>query len=129
MVFDLHEHVESFTDPLSTCSNACALPPRSQPSLLPWFIPAAVDGAGNCLFHAMSLAFFGIEVCHHQLCAMAAVEILSNPEWLDTTSQHCMHPLKDNAYVVLPSYAALLHFVVMKSMILVYGVVLPPFWP
>jgi len=58
---------------------------------------------------------------------MAAVEILSNPEWFDTTYQHCMHPLKDNAYVVLPSCAALLHFV-MKSMILVNGVLLPPFW-
>jgi len=124
MVFDLREHTESFMDPLSPCSNACALPQRSQPSLLPRFMPAAVAGDSNCLFCAMSLAFFGIKVYHRQLCAMAAVEILSNPEWFDTTSQHCMHPLKDNAYVVLPSYTAL-----FKSMILVNGVVFLTFWP
>jgi len=105
--FDLPERVKSFTEPLSLCSNARALLQRSQPSLLPQFMPAAVAGDGNCLFRAVSLALFGVEMYHIQLRALAAVEILSNPDWFDTTSQHCMHLLKDNAYVVLPSYTAL----------------------
>jgi len=48
---------------------------------------------------------------------MTAVEILSHPEWFDTTSQHCMHPLKDNAYVKLPSYTALFNSLWYWSMV------------
>jgi len=90
-----------------TCSNACALTQRSQPALLSRYTPVSIAGDGNCLFRAVSVALYGDETHHMHIRALAAMEVLGHSLWLDTTLPNCMHPLRDNPYIVLPDYPLL----------------------
>ena len=49
------------------CPSAVALLLRTQPSVLDQYNPAHVDGDGNCLFRAVSMALYGTQEYHQNL--------------------------------------------------------------
>jgi len=75
------------------------------PWLLDQFVPADVGGDGNCLFRAVSLAVYGHEGVHVQLCLLAAIEVLQHPALYDNSSDGYYMPYKADDCLVLTCYS------------------------
>ena len=85
------------------CPSAVALLLRTQPSVLDQYNPAHVDGDGNCLFWAVSVALYGTQGYHENLRLLAGDEIRAFPEWYDGFRPDSLHPLRNVAGIVLVS--------------------------
>jgi len=68
------------------------------------YVPVSVDGDGNCMFRAISLACYGSQEYHGILRGLAAAEILQHPQWYDAHRIDTMHPLRCVPEIVLPEY-------------------------
>ena len=71
------------------------------PWLLDRFVPAAVQGDGNCRFRAVSLALYGDETYHSLLRLLASIESLLNASFYDHTSSEYYEPFKVDACLVV----------------------------
>ena len=77
---------------------------KSNQWLLQHFVPAAVGGDGNCMFHALSLALYGHEALHHHLRLLTAIEVLLYPSLYDASSTEYYSPYRADNRLVLSAY-------------------------
>ena len=71
----LHDVVCVSPDNLVTHTQSVELLRDYSPWLLDQFVPVYVAGDGNCLFRAVSIALYGTEAYHSQLCLLAGIDV------------------------------------------------------
>lgn len=77
-----------------------------QPNLLTNYKPLSVAGDGNCCYRAVALAMFGTERHHEQLRLKAAIEILLNEKFYDSSNGQFVNLIGvNNHHYGPPSYA------------------------
>lgn len=59
------------------------------PHLLKEFVPIHVEGDGNCLFRSISFGLYGKQSAHIILRVLAALEMMANPDYYDSSSNIC----------------------------------------
>ena len=97
---------------VSTVSTVDVVPHKQSELLLrdksPWildqYVPADVAGDGNCLFRAVSLALYGCQTQHVQLRLRAAIEVLLNASYYDSTSDVYYEPYRVDQSLLLTDY-------------------------
>ena len=68
------------------------------------YVPALVEGDGNCFFRSVSLALFGSENYHPQLRLLASIEALTNKELYDCDGADFYTPFRVDDRLVLPGF-------------------------
>jgi len=93
-------------DHVAVHSPSVAMLRDNSPWILDHFVPAAVQGDGNCLFRAVSFALYGDEKYHTLLRLLTAIECLLYPTFYDSASADYYQPYRVDACLVLSDYTS-----------------------
>ena len=81
------------------CVAATQILSKFHPIVLNEHSPLSTVGDGNCLYRAVSLAFFGTEELHGHLRLLASLEIIENRSHYDTAHRKYVDLICDNRIV------------------------------
>ena len=102
---------------------------KFHPIVLNEHSPLSTAGDGNCLYRAVSLAFFGTEELHGHLRLLASLEIIENRSHYDTAHRKYVDLICDNRIVSsdymslvqntckIGSYAEMLHIYALSAVL------------
>ena len=114
--YNLPEIFVDINAPRDTCEDqtAISLLERVSPMTLHTHTPLAVQGDGNYMYRAVSLASFGTEKYHLLLRLRAAIEMVEHPTAYDSTASGYKDFIGDRR-VVTPTYKELISAVVTEG--------------
>jgi len=81
------------------CKQALALLRRAQPAMLDRWTPVEIDGDGNCMFRAVSLAVFGTQKHHLQLRLRTCLEVGQQRPLYDKDDSACHELLRRDTLI------------------------------